>query len=323
MERINQFKKKLHEKERLIKPFELSSNIDRIEELKAEHIDSEEDLIGIRAPLIKIKSKDTIIKPKVSKLLLKKKNLNINTVDTRTNIPASFARGNRNLQDKCSPVSGINYTVQFGMHKKTPISGSLKFKSFNSNSKDRKEVYTARSSKNRQNLHNLYDKKKNKYFDIGLLNAHNPNSPVHDIVSKKYSNTHTRNCGDDSVNTEQVLKKYRQVLPKREKDKLDKTIKALTKGLKQAPVELPIKNKSKLIKFVLNRDQLFKTISDDQVKDQNIFKEVYIRDKHKASYIELLKQRRVEIHYRNIYGKRERHSSRINNNLNRKRPFSQ
>ena len=66
-------------------------------------------------------------------------------------------------------------------------------------------------------------------------------------------------------------------------------------------------NKSKLLSFITKRKGFFNTVSNEEVKDQNIFKDVYMLKRHKESYFELLKQRRVEIYYRNVYGKSKYH----------------
>lgn len=42
-------------------------------------------------------------------------------------------------------------------------------------------------------------------------------------------------------------------------------------------------------------------LSNDEVKSQDVFKEVYMSRATKKSYFELLKLRRVEIYYRNMY----------------------
>lgn len=78
----------------------------------------------------------------------------------------------------------------------------------------------------------------------------------------------------------------------------------MTNDLKNCPSELAFLNKSKLLRFVLKRKQFYSTITNEEVRDQNIFKDVYMKKRHKESYFELLKQRRVEIHYRNIHGKK-------------------
>ena len=63
------------------------------------------------------------------------------------------------------------------------------------------------------------------------------------------------------------------------------------------------------------RKYFFNNITNEDVKNQNIFKDVYMRKRHKESYFELLKQRRVEIYYRNVYGKENEIASTVNAKL--------
>ena len=58
-------------------------------------------------------------------------------------------------------------------------------------------------------------------------------------------------------------------------------------------------NKNKLLRFVRKRDTFYQRLTDDDIKDQNVFKDVYMKRKEKNSYFELLKQRRVEVYFKN------------------------
>ena len=82
---------------------------------------------------------------------------------------------------------------------------------------------------------------------------------------------------------------------------------SLMQGLSKTPRQLALLSKrteneiskSKLLRFVKSR-QNFTNISNDEIKDQNVFKEVYMKKKHKDSYFKLLKLRRVEVYYKNV-----------------------
>mmetsp|Transcript_10700 Transcript_10700/g.9427 ORF Transcript_10700/g.9427 Transcript_10700/m.9427 type:complete len:201 (+) Transcript_10700:457-1059(+) len=189
--------------------------------------------------------------------------------------------------------------------------------------KDRIGAYTARSSnrKSNRNLKSETGRKKQGLFNFYF--NHKPSEYSNDM-SKKYSNTVTggmqrsRCKSSASMRTKTVLEKYPKL---KYQDDITKVIDSMVNGLKKAPQQMSLlnnvhidNNKSKLLNFVMKRKAFLTTISNDEVKDQNIFKDVYMLKRHKDSYFELLKQRRVEIYYRNVYGK----SMKMPTNLNAK-----
>jgi regulator of replication initiation timing len=87
-----------------------------------------------------------------------------------------------------------------------------------------------------------------------------------------------------------------------------RTVQKMENNLAECPRELEAMHKrskvavanSKLLGFVKLRKRLMEREDVDKFRKLNVFKQVYMKEKHRRSYFELLKMRHVEVYRRNV-----------------------